>query len=524
MRTRRGRSPFSNTPPGSAEWGVGRLTELLPFNGDIRSRLDKLSVLRLSALNGFVIVVTSDGSVFYVSSTIKDYLGFHESDVVHQSVFELIHTDDRSLFRQQLHFALNPPNAAAGGDASSRELVLPGEELRVSLPLPAVDNSSGFLALKFQGRLKYLHGQRLLRDNGNGNKPQLALFSIAMPVQPPTIVEIRSKMLLFQTKHKLDFTPLGVDSRGKIILGYTETELCMKGSGYQFIHAADMMHCANNHVRMIKTGETGLTVFRLLSKCSGWVWVKSNAKLIFKNGRPDFIIAEQRALQRRGGGVSASEEPAASLQLHHRRGRPLHTGPTVDLAQYQFDKKFGSTNDMSQDVLPGSLVDCFLKQDESAYMPALESQFPVDQVFMDSEALISVGKAWQESGATGTSEPVVVKEEAKRSVMAVIGNLEKLTHDGDFCAALQDLEVGDSELMDWENALKRLAKQRKSDLDTILTNDIFDYIDNVLFKEKEKDLSTSPPSCLIAANNNQQNRFTAQLSAAALGEQQFFRP
>lgn len=37
--------------------------------------------------------------------------------------------------------------------------------------------------------------------------------------------------------------------RGRVILGYSETELCMKGSGYQFIHAADMMYCADNHIR-----------------------------------------------------------------------------------------------------------------------------------------------------------------------------------------------------------------------------------------------------------------------------------
>lgn len=144
-----------------------RLTDLLPFFGEVRSRLDKLSVLRLSvgylrvksyfkatmnssssrmfpdlnglngnsadasgfsegdlllqALNGFVIVVTSDGSVFYVSATVKDYLGFHQSDVVHQSVFELIHTDDRSLFRQQLHFALNPSSNAAAGDSEQEQ-------------------------------------------------------------------------------------------------------------------------------------------------------------------------------------------------------------------------------------------------------------------------------------------------------------------------------------------------------------------------------------------------------------------
>lgn len=33
------------------------------------------------------------------------------------------------------------------------------------------------------------------------------------------------------------------------MLGYTEAELRVRGSGYQFIHAADMLHCAENHVR-----------------------------------------------------------------------------------------------------------------------------------------------------------------------------------------------------------------------------------------------------------------------------------
>lgn len=41
----------------------------------------------------------------------------------------------------------------------------------------------------------------------------------------------------------------GLLSRGKIVLGYTEAELRVRGSGYQFIHAADMLYCAENHVR-----------------------------------------------------------------------------------------------------------------------------------------------------------------------------------------------------------------------------------------------------------------------------------
>lgn len=560
---------------------LDRLTELLPFSEDIRSRLDKLSVLRLSvgylrvksyfkatikngnnslihpgvngqngnnglvvpglngqnnncmdmssfsegdlllqALNGFVIVVTADGLVFYCSPTIKDYLGFHQSDVVHQSVYELIHTDDRSLFRQQLHFALKPPEGTdEEGLQSCTENMsynpdqLPPENssfLERSFMCRfrcLLDNSSGFLALKFQGRLKYLHGQSVLRDNGTRVQPQLALFSIAIPVQPSTIVEIRAKMLLFQTRHKLDFTPTGVDGRGKIILGYSETELCMKGSGYQFIHAADMMYCADNHMRMIKTGESGLTVFRLLSKSGSWLWVKANAKLIFKGGRPEFIIAYQKALAN-AEGEEHLRQRRLQLPFSFTTGEALlyNSGPTVDLDQFQFNNQFNSSSDSAS---PGSLVDSFLKQDKSVYAQNMEAPLPVDQVFMDSRALVSVtNDSWQEDGVSPTAgQPMVVKEEAKQSVMAIFDGLEKMSQSGNFVEMLHNLELPDEELREWENALKAINPEVgdlhgdvSAELDNVLTNEIFDFIDTVLFKEKG-DLGSRPPSCLTGGNN-----------------------
>ncbi|KAM6934602.1 aryl hydrocarbon receptor-like [Xenentodon cancila] len=563
---------------------LDRLMDLLPFPEDVRFRLDKLSVLRLSvgylrvkshfkatmktngngslvapgvnrqngktvatagfsegelllqAMNGFVVVVTSDGLVFYASPTIKDYLGFHQSDVVHQSVYELIHTDDRSLFREQLHFALNPPPVAADGELSQS-----GENAIMYNPeqLPPenssfmersfvcrfrclLDNSSGFLALKFQGRLKYLHGQTLLRENGTCSRPQLALFAVAIPVQAPSIVEIRTKMLLFQTKHKLDFTPMGVDSRGKIILGYTETELCTKGSGYQFIHAADMMYCADNHIRMIKTGESGLTVFRLLSKSGAWVWTKSNAKLIFKGGRPEFIIAYQRALSN-AEGEEYLRQRRLQLPFNCAMGEAIlyDTGPTMDISQHQFDKMF-SNKELKKDMAPSSLLDCFLKQDENVYTQTVESPLSVDQLFMDSHALLSVASgAWQENQAGDTTgEPAAMKEEDKQSVMAVIDTLEKLTQNGDFDALLQNIEVSDGDLMEWENEFKRLRQEEDqqsgvtSDLDAFIVNDIVDYIDN-MFKEKMEDcLSNAPSSCIGGV---------ADLTASPLCEQQIFQ-
>ncbi|XP_043988380.1 aryl hydrocarbon receptor-like isoform X2 [Gambusia affinis] len=546
---------------------LDRLMELLPFPDEVRSRLDKLSVLRLSvgylrvksyfkasmkngnggrvplgvsgqnmdstgfsegelllqALNGFVLVVTSEGMVFYTSPTIKDYLGFQQSDVVHQSVFELIHTDDRALFREQLHFALNPPADTSDGDFSQNcgnavmynpEQLPPDNSSFLERSFFCrfrclLDNSSGFLALKFHGRLKYLHGQNFSRDSESCKSIQLALFAIAVPVQSPSIVEIRAKMLLFQTRHKLDFTPTGVDSRGKIILGYSEMELCVKGSGYQFIHAADMMYCADNHIRMIKTGESGLTVFRLLSKSNGWIWVSSNAKLIFKGGRPEFIIAYQKALTN-AEGEEYLRKRRLQLPFSCATGEAIlyNTGPTMDISQFQFDKMFDSRN-TKRDLHPTSLLDCFMSQDENMYSQAVDNPLPVDEVFMDTHALVTVASnEWQEKNSSEVpAEPVLMKKEGKQSVLAVIDSLEKLTHSGDFEDILGNLEVDDSELMELENCFKRFHQEEDpqrssgSDLDNFITDEIVDFIDS-MFKEKGGEcLNSLTSSCLTDVNN-----------------------
>nr|XP_020637099.1 aryl hydrocarbon receptor [Pogona vitticeps] len=425
---------------------LDRLAGLLPFPQDVIAKLDKLSVLRLSvsylraksffdvalksssstkadrngiqdgsrttkpgenmqllegelllqALNGFVLVITSDALIFYVSSTIQDYLGFQQSDIIHQSVFELIHTEDRPEFQRQLHWALNPIQSADSGqiiqgdNGFSQSATyynpeqLPPENssfmernficrLRCLL-----DNSSGFLAMNFQGRLKFLHGQNKKGKDGTALSPQLALFAVATPLQPPSILEIRTKNFIFRTKHKLDFTPIGCDAKGRIVLGYTEAELCMRGTGYQFIHAADMLYCAENHIRMIKTGESGMTVFRLLTKENRWAWVQANARLIYKNGRPDYIIATQRPL--------TDEEGAEHLRKRNMKlPFTFATGEAVlyevmfpqpglmDPSQAKVKSGIGKgaaskTILRKESVDPNSLLGAMLQQDESVYL------------------------------------------------------------------------------------------------------------------------------------------------------------
>ncbi|XP_043920612.1 aryl hydrocarbon receptor-like [Protopterus annectens] len=416
------------------------LASLLPFQEDVISKLDKLSVLRLSAcylrakaffsvalksssckkpdgsgihsncvtaqsgvevpegefllqaLNGFVLVVTAEGLVFYASPTVQDYLGFHQSDVLHQSVFDLIHTEDRDEFQRQLHWALNPHQPSNSGHAHG-DSVFPMEityykpdqlppENAVFLERNFIcrlrcllDNSSGFLAMNFQGRLKFLHAQNKKDKDGTLLPPQLALFAIASPLQSPSILEIRTKNLIFRTKHKLDFTPTGCDSKGQVVLGYSEIELCMRGSGYQFIHAADMLYCAENHIRMMKTGESGMTVFRLLAKGNRWMWVQANARLVYKNGRPDYIIATQRPLVD-DEGAETLRKRKLKLPFNFATGEAVlyeASYSLIDVIDSMMIKEGSSagkkgTFKKQEAVDSESLLGSILKQDESVYV------------------------------------------------------------------------------------------------------------------------------------------------------------
>uniref|UniRef100_A0A182N8U8 Uncharacterized protein n=1 Tax=Anopheles dirus TaxID=7168 RepID=A0A182N8U8_9DIPT len=328
------------------------LASLLPFEQNILSKLDRLSILRLSvsylriksyfqvvmhkekgenglvphsvsdesyrardftsydhsfivdsdmflqALNGFIMILTCEGEVFFATHTIESYLGFHQSDIIHQSVYELVHSEDREELQKQLLWNSFLPADLSGIQLS--EALVPEKDKLLERSFTVrfrclLDNTSGFLRLDIRGRVKILHGQ-----NKKNEEPPLALFAFCTPFGPPSLLEIPPKENMFKSKHKLDFSLVSMDHKGKNTLGYSDSELANMG-GYDLVHYDDLAYVASAHQELLKTGASGMIAYRYQKKDGAWQWLQTSSRLVYKNSKPDFVICTHRQLMEEEG-------------------------------------------------------------------------------------------------------------------------------------------------------------------------------------------------------------------------------
>ncbi|XP_036265504.1 aryl hydrocarbon receptor repressor isoform X1 [Pipistrellus kuhlii] len=367
---------------------LDHLASLLPFPPDVVSKLDKLSVLRLSvsylrvksffqavqekcphqpvagapspgdsgprggsavlegrllleSLDGFALVVSAEGVIFYASATIADYLGFHQTDVMHQNIYDYIHVDDRQDFCRQLHWAMDPPQVVCGQPLRSET----GEDIILGRLLQAqegaagpteysafltrcfvcrvrclLDSTSGFLTMQFQGKLKFLFGQKRKAPSGTVLSPQLSLFCVVVPVLLPSVAEMKMKGAFLRTKHRADGST-AMDTKAKATRSLCVSEL----------------HGKPNYLAGRNGGENGISVFRAQMDACRWARVPARATCLCLRGGPDLVLYPEGATGD-WGGEEHGRVPSGGSGV--RRRREAHTydccfetpGPTRQLS------------------------------------------------------------------------------------------------------------------------------------------------------------------------------------------------
>lgn len=104
-----------------------------------------------------------------------------------------------------------------------------------------------------------------------------------------------SNFFFFLLKLYLIILKFKLKKRGKLILGYTDSEICQFG-GYDLIHYDDLKYFANAHKELLKTGSCGLICYRMQTSNKTWQWLQSSMRIIYKSNKPECALANHRPL------------------------------------------------------------------------------------------------------------------------------------------------------------------------------------------------------------------------------------
>ncbi|XP_029445804.1 aryl hydrocarbon receptor repressor-like isoform X2 [Rhinatrema bivittatum] len=171
--------------------------------------------------------------------------------------------------------------------------------------------------MQFQGKLKFLFGQKATTSSGSVLPPQMALFCVAVPLLFPSVAEIKMKTMLLRAKHRPGATT-AVDARAKPFSGLCEAEMHGRTS-HQGISFSDMLHNAENQMKLMNNRENGISLFKVRRNDDQWLWVETSTPLVYRNEYS--VIVPQQTRCDRGKGEHL-RKPSSILGLKGGRKTP----------------------------------------------------------------------------------------------------------------------------------------------------------------------------------------------------------
>ncbi|CAD5209533.1 unnamed protein product [Bursaphelenchus xylophilus] len=236
------------------------------------------SQIALRALGGFVIVMSIQGEILYASENIELFLGLLQSDILHQPVFEMIHSEDRDDIKEGL----------------KKDIALSGESLEkvmVARFRSLLDNTCGFIRVELRGRFTELHSA------GTSSAHSVnAFLAVCTPFVPPIQTELPTEDPILKSKHSLDLTVICLDSKLSSLLEIGDNGVANQ-SFYNYVHPEDAQYVSDAHRAVVKNTSSGLMIYRLMGQVTGRiVYVQSSLRTFFKTNKAESIGGTHRTL------------------------------------------------------------------------------------------------------------------------------------------------------------------------------------------------------------------------------------
>lgn len=286
---------------------------------------EEFSQLMLEALDGFFLVMLTDGYIIYISESVTSLLEHLPSDLMDQNLLNFLPVVDHGEVYKALSSQPDIENLNSDYLKSKNQMEFCCHMLRGSVDpkKPPV-----YEYVKFIGNFKSLVNMPQTTRNGlegilqHSLQPafddQLCFIATVRLAKPQFIKEmcmVEEPNEEFTSRHSLEWKFLLLDHRAPPIIGYMPFEV-LGTSGYDYYHVDDLHSLAKCHEHLMQFGKGKSCYYRFLTKGQQWIWLQTNYYITYHqwNSRPEFIVcthtvvsyAEVRAEKRREMGIEES--------------------------------------------------------------------------------------------------------------------------------------------------------------------------------------------------------------------------
>ncbi|XP_061090207.1 neuronal PAS domain-containing protein 2-like isoform X1 [Conger conger] len=300
---------------------------------------EEFTQLMLEALDGFLIALTTDGNIIYVSDSVSSLTGHLPSDMVDQNILNFLpdgeHGDVYKLLSSHAHMT-DPVSAHILENETHIEFCCHLARGNIDPKEPPT-----YDYVKFVGDFKFhnyvptsscngfeLAIPNLLQSTLEEQVCLVATVRLATPQFLKELCIVEEPCQEFTSRHSLEWKFLFLDHRASPIIGYLPFEV-LGTSGYDYYHVDDLELIAECHKQLMQFGKGKSCYYRFLTKGQQWIWLQTHYYITYHqwNSKPEFIVcthtvasyAEVRAEQRRELGMEeASSEmaPSSSIKSH----------------------------------------------------------------------------------------------------------------------------------------------------------------------------------------------------------------
>ncbi|XP_076668690.1 circadian locomoter output cycles kaput protein Clock isoform X3 [Andrena cerasifolii] len=257
---------------------------------------EEFTHLILEALDGFIMVFSSSGRIYYVSESVTSLLGYLPNELENTTIYDITYQEDQSALYNVL---LNPANT------TDRRNIKKEDQISFSCHIKRgglnIQENPVYELVQFVGYFRSdvdTEVDNLLpntRFSNTGGMDTKLVFVGTGRLQTPQLIRELSVMdnmrSEFTSRHSLEWKFLFLDHRAPPIIGYLPFEV-LGTSGYDYYHVDDLDRVVTCHESLMQKGEGTSCYYRFLTKGQQWIWLQTRFYITYNqwNSKPEFIV------------------------------------------------------------------------------------------------------------------------------------------------------------------------------------------------------------------------------------------